>query len=77
MSFAGVFVVAHILISVFFDYGALFDATHGQGWRGPVLDQLLRSAIAVALATPTYFVLMSWYGKFRARRDAAAGRAKK
>ena len=74
LCFAGVFFVVHFLTSVFFDYGSVSDSTAGSGGSGSTADQLIRSIVTVLLATPTYLVLVSLYGRFRARREGSAGR---
>ena len=77
LCFAGVFFVIHFLTSVLFDYGSFSDSVAGSGGRGSTADQLLQSIITVAVVTPAYLVLMSWYGKLRARREGSAGRDEK
>ena len=74
--FAIVFFFAHLLVSIFFERSPFLDATDGAGQPVAVLEQFFRSAIAVVVATPIYMVLLSWYGKLRAKRGGASGRPK-
>ena len=67
--FAGVFLVAHLMVGVFFDQSAPIDAPDGASRWSPILDQLLRSVVTVVVATPIYLVLMSRYRKRKARRE--------
>lgn len=60
--FAGVFLVVHVLASTFFDAGEASG-----GW-GIVPARLLESVIVVAIATPIYFALMSWYRRWKTKR---------
>ena len=70
LCFAGVFLVAHILVGVLFDQNASIDAPEGASRWSPILDQLFRSVVTVAVATPIFLVLMSLYRK----RKASMGR---
>lgn len=72
--FAGVFLVVHFLFGVFFEHGASVDAPEGAYRRIPVLDQLFRSLVTVAVAMPVYLFLMSVYRKHKAKRHRDAGR---
>ena len=72
--FAGVFLVVHFLIGFCFDQGALIDAPEEASRWSPVLHQMFRSAIVVAVATPIYLVLMSVYGKHKAKQARRSGR---
>ena len=74
LCFAGVFFVIHFLVSVFFNYDSFSDSIAGSGGWGFAIDQLVQSIVTVSLATPAYLVLVSWYGKFRARREGSTGR---
>ena len=72
--FAGVFLVVHFLIGFSFDQGALIDAPDEASRWSTVLHQLFRSVIVVAVATPIYVILMSMYGKHRARKARGSHR---
>ena len=71
--FAGVFLVVHFLASTFFEYGSFFDAGEASGGRG-IAARLLESVIVVLVATPTYFALVSWYGRRKTKRGRPVGR---
>ena len=75
--FAGVFLVVHFLIGVFFDGGTLSDTPEGAYRWSPILDQLFRSVITVAVATPVYVALRSLYGRHRAKKDRGSGRERR
>ena len=71
--FAGVFLVVHFLIGIFFEHGVSSDAPEGVHRWSPVLEQLFQSLVTVAVATPVYLFLMSVYRKYKARQDRGSG----
>ena len=75
--FAGVFLVVHFLVGMFFDHGASSVRPEGASRLSPFLDQLFRSLITVAVATPIYLFLMSVYGKYKAKKGRASDRERR
>ena len=71
--FAGVFLVVHFLIGILFEHGASSDGPEEVYRWSPVLDQLFRSLITVAVATPVYLFLMSVYRRHKAKKERDAG----
>jgi len=75
--FAGVFLVVHFLIGVFFEHGVSSDVPEEAYRWSPVLDQLFRSLVTVAVATPVYLFLMSVYRRHKAKKDRDFGRERR
>ena len=75
--FAGVFLVVHFLIGILFEPGASSGGPEEAYRWSSVLDQLFRSLVTVAVATPVYLFLMSVYRKRKAKKDRDSGRERR
>ena len=75
--FAGVFLVVHFLIGVLFEPGASSGGPEAAYRWSPILDQLLRSLVTVAVAAPVYLFLMSVYRKHKAKKERDSGRERR
>lgn len=70
--FAGIFLVVHFVTSLFVEHASLRDAAPASSASEVAAELLVQSLIAASLATPAYFVLMSWYRRFDSKRKGSA-----
>ena len=71
--FAGVFLVVHFLIGIFFEPEVSSEVQEEVYRWSPILDQLFRSVVTVAVATPVYLFLMSVYRRHQAKKERDSG----
>ena len=75
--FAGVFLVVHFLIGIFFEPEVSSEVPEEAYRWGPILDQLFRSVVTVAVATPVYLFLMSVYRRRKAKKYQSSDRERR
>ena len=72
LCFAGIFLVVHFVTSLLFEHAPLRDAAPASSGSEVAAELLMQSVITASVAAPAYFVLMSWYRRFDAKRKGSA-----